>query len=287
MFYLILVTIIWGFSFSLIAQFLTGVNIGFSTFSRVLLAFILFIPFMQWRAVSNRIKFNLIIIGAIQIGLMSLFYYASFRYLSVPDILLFTIFTPIYIAILYDLIKYKRIHFLSFMFVLMAVLGAGIIRYQTLSADFFIGFVLIQAANLCFALGQVYYKLLCERQVFEQKQAFIWFYVGALIVTFCFFLFNAKGAQYPTNTAQWLTLLWLGVGASGAGYFLWNYGATKVSAGVLAMMNNAVIPIGLLINVMIFHQQLEWIRFFIGSAILLLAFVLHGIYARKNDPYSL
>jgi drug/metabolite transporter (DMT)-like permease len=33
-------------------------------------------------------------------------------------------------------------------------------------------------------------------------------------------------------------LVWLGVVASGLGYFMWNYGATQVDAGTLGIMNN-------------------------------------------------
>ena len=38
---------------------------------------------------------------------------------------------------------------------------------------------------------------------------------------------------------QWSVLVWLGVVASGLGYFMWNYGATQVDAGTLGIMNNA------------------------------------------------
>ncbi len=38
----------------------------------------------------------------------------------------------------------------------------------------------------------------------------------------------------------------LGVVASGLGYFMWNYGATRVDAGTLGIMNNVHVPAGLL-----------------------------------------
>ncbi|MFM7261548.1 MAG: hypothetical protein ACKO3W_13190, partial [bacterium] len=46
------------------------------------------------------------------------------------------------------------------------------------------------------------------------------------------------------TTPQWLTLIYLGVGASGVGFFLWNVGATKVAPATLAVMNNAKVPLG-------------------------------------------
>ena len=54
--------------------------------------------------------------------------------------------------------------------------------------------------------------------------------------------------QLPTTNLQWGVLIWLGVVASGLGYFMWNYGATQVDAGTLGIMNNMHVPAGLLVN---------------------------------------
>ncbi|PTT48039.1 EamA family transporter, partial [Aeromonas sp. HMWF016] len=63
--------------------------------------------------------------------------------------------------------------------------------------------------------------------------------------------------------------LWLGVGASGLGYFLWNKGATLVSSGVLAIMNNALIPAGLLVNLLIWGKDTDLTRLAIGGVLML------------------
>ena len=64
-------------------------------------------------------------------------------------------------------------------------------------------------------------------------------------------------------------MLWLGVGASGLGYFLWNKGATRVSSGVLAIMNNALIPAGLLVNLLIWGKDTNLARLAIGGLLML------------------
>lgn len=46
-------------------------------------------------------------IGAIQLGLMYVFYYHSFLFLSVPEVLLFTVMTPIYITLINDAFRHK------------------------------------------------------------------------------------------------------------------------------------------------------------------------------------
>lgn len=278
---LILVTLIWAFSFSLIGNYLSNIDISFSTFSRIFLAFLVFIPFIRWNLIANRLKLDLMCVGAVQIGLMYLFYYTSFRYISVPDILLFTIFTPIYIALIYDWIKFKQIRISYLWMIALAVLGAATIRYQTPKQNFLVGFLLIQFANLCFAWGQVYYKILFERHSFEKKQSMIWFYAGALFITFIVFILSFDPKKLPDCWQQWSVILWLGIIASGIGYFLWNSGATKVNSGILAMMNNAIIPIGILINVFLFHQDINWIRFLLGSFIIVIALLLHAKQLKK------
>lgn len=64
---------------------------------------------------------------------------------------------------------------------------------------------------------------------------------------------------------QWGVLVWLGVVASGLGYFMWNYGATQVDAGTLGIMNNVHVPAGLLVNLAIWQQQPHWPSFLIGG----------------------
>ena len=66
-------------------------------------------------------------------------------------------------------------------------------------------------------------------------------------------------------------LLWLGIAASGIGYFLWNKGATKVDQGALAIMNNALVPAGLLVNLLIWNRDVDLLRLVAGGALILMA----------------
>ncbi len=112
-------------------------------------------------------------IGAIQLGGMYVFYYQSFLYLTVPEVLLFTVMTPIYITLLNDAFEGKfHSHFM--ISAVIATLGAIAIRYNGIDAGFLLGFGLVQGANLCFATGQVCYKRLMKDQEIEQKNSF-WF----------------------------------------------------------------------------------------------------------------
>ncbi|WP_295803384.1 carboxylate/amino acid/amine transporter [uncultured Microbulbifer sp.] len=274
---LILVTLLWAFSFSLIGVYLAGqVDSYFSVLTRVLLATLVFLPFLNWRT-PRRSAVTLMAIGAVQLGLMYLFYYQSFLLLSVPEVLLFTIFTPLYITLIYDLLA-RRFVFWNLLVAAIAVLGAAVIRWNDLNGDYWLGFFVVQGANLCFATGQVAYKQFMQDagargEVLPPRQTFGWFFIGASIVAILAWLLLGK-PQYPSTPTQWGILLWLGAVASGVGYFLWNKGATQVSAGTLAAMNNALIPAGLLVNLLIWNRDADLPRLALGGAIILAAVLL-------------
>lgn len=272
MLYLVGVTILWAFSFSLIGVYLSGqVDPYFAVLSRIVLACLVFVPFL-WRKpglLAFDARFKLITLGALQLGLMYLFYYQSFLLLTVPEVLIFTIFTPVYITLLYDLSK-RRFNQWFFIAALMAVAGAAVMRYDSLTEDYWLGFLVVQAANLCFASGQVGYKLLLEKQpaTLQQHAVFGWFYLGALAVALPAWVLLGSAA-YPVNITQWGVLLWLGLVASGGGFFWWNKGATQVSSGALAVMNNALIPAGLVVNILIWNRDAELSKLIAGSLLLL------------------
>jgi drug/metabolite transporter (DMT)-like permease len=210
-------------------------------------------------------------IGAVQLGLMYLLLYHSFLYLSVAEVLLFTILTPVYISILDYFWRYKKLHLRWLGPALLAILGALVIRYQNLSADFWWGLLLIQAANLCFAFGQVAYRRLDLGSVATQRYNFGWFFVGATIISLLATALFADWNKMPSTTLDYSILVWLGLVASGLGYWLWNAGARQVNANQLAVMNNVLIPAGLVVNFVFWQQQVNWITLAAGSLLILLS----------------
>ncbi len=267
-----LVTLIWAFSFSLIGEFLSGrVDPYLAVSSRMLLALLLFLPWLFKSTSSRAQAFALAAIGAVQLGLMYLFLYHSFLYLSVAEVLLFTILTPVYISVLDYFWRYKKLHLRWLGPALLAILGALVIRYQNLSADFWWGLVLIQAANCCFAFGQVAYRRLDLGSTGSQRYNFGWFFVGATIVSLVATALFADWNKIPSTTLEFGILIWLGLVASGLGYWLWNAGARQVNANQLAVMNNVLIPAGLVVNFVFWQQNVNWWTLSAGSALILLS----------------
>ncbi|MFA1559697.1 carboxylate/amino acid/amine transporter [Aliivibrio fischeri] len=280
--YLLSITLLWAFSFSLIGVYLAGqVDAWFSVLMRIGLATLVFLPFLRPKNISLNTALKLMAIGAIQLGLMYVFYYQSFLYLTVPEVLLFTVMTPIYITLLNDAFEGKfHSHFM--ISAVIATLGAIAIRYNGIDAGFLLGFGLVQGANLCFATGQVCYKRLMKDQNIEQKTVFGFFFIGALIVASTCYLLFGNSEKLPTTSVQWGVLIYLGVIASGMGYFMWNKGATLVNVGVLAVMNNLLIPAGILVNLLIWNRDADILRLSIGGALILLALLVNQKLEKRH-----
>lgn len=255
----------------------------FAAFFRVFLAFLVFLPFLNFK-IQNVIKFKLLGIGALQIGVMYIFYYQSFLYLSVAEVALWTIFTPFYVSLIYDLFA-RRFRVLYFWSIALCVLGAGIIKYGNVSASVVSGFLYVQGANLAFGAGQSLYKVLMEKhRDLEQRDIFGYFHLGAMVVTSVIFFGFGNISFLPKNLTSWVVLIYLGVVASGIGYLWWNKGAVEVDSGFLALMNNALIPAAILVD-LIFHflgfggQNIfdngEILRIVLGLFLMAFSLILH------------
>lgn len=282
--YLSAVTLLWAFSFSLIGVYLAGqVDSWFSVLMRVALASIVFVPFLKFKGVDKSLIIKLMTVGGFQLGLMYCFYYQSFLLLSVPEVLLFTVFTPIYVTLIYDILK-GRFSPWYLVTAAIAVAGAAFIKFAGVNENFLVGFLVVQGANLCFAIGQVGYKYIMESTQVDlpQHSIFGYFYLGALCVATTAFAFMGSLDKLPTTTTQWGVLIYLGLIASGLGYFAWNKGATRVNAGALAVMNNALVPAGLIVNILIWNRDADLSRLAIGGGIILVSLWINETWVKRK-----
>lgn len=262
--YLVVATLVWAFSFSLIGTMLQGVDPYFCAFIRSLFALICFLPLARLQNFQRKRMGALFAIGGLQLGVMYCFYFSAFKYISVTEVLLFTIMTPFYVCLVRDL-THKKINIKAMGCALLSIFGAAIVRYNDINSDFIIGMLLIQGANLCFGIGQYAYSVI-EKNNETKSQSFFAFYLGAAVISG---LAYATIGTRPSPTPEQLALLaYLGFVASGLGYFLWNKGATKVTTASLAVMNQALIPAGIIVNLVFFDGKTDLIRLAIGGAII-------------------
>ena len=274
--FLLIVTLLWAFSFSLIGEYLAGrVDSDFAVLARVLIAALVFLPFTRWRGLPTRLLAGFWLAGALQFGITYLCLYRSFAVLTVPEVLLFTVLTPIYVTLLDDALV-RRFSPWALLAALVAVGGGVIIRFDRLEGEYLLGFILLQVANATFAAGQVLCRRLLVRYPVEQPlhRFFGHFFLGALVLALPSFLLFGDVQKLPQTAVQWGVLVWMGLFATALGLYWWVKGSTRVDAGTLAIMNELHVPAGLLVNLLIWNRDFDLPRLAAGAVVILLAMAL-------------
>lgn len=270
--YLLLVSVIWAFSFGLTKGKLAGLDSAFISAARLGLALLVFLPFLRMRGLDRNLVVKLIAIGALQFGVMYLALNESYRHLAAHQVVLYTLTTPIFVTLLADLFD-RVLHARALAAALLAVVSAALIAVQSANAENTLtGLVLVQIANLSFALGQVLYRRLrFQHTAVRDFDVFALLYLGAVATTLPVALAR-NGFDFPALTGVQIgTLLYLGVLASGACFFWWNLGATRVNAGTLAVFNNAKVPLGVACSLLFFGESADLPRLAVGGALLVAA----------------
>ena len=288
--HLILVSFVWAFSFPLIKGHLTGLDPNFVSLARMLLSLLVFLPFLRLRSVDPLTGVKLAFTGAVQFGLMYIAYITSFQYLPAHTIVLLTTTTPLFVTLFND-VSSRKFNGLFFLAASMAFLGGAVIKYpdQPLRASL-MGIVLVQVSNIAFAFGQLYYKQLSTKSsAWSDRSVFALLYLGAVILTALFSVFTTPFSRLDITVAQGLVLVYLGIIASGVCFFLWNKGARFVNEGMLAIMNNLKIPLGIIASLILLGESTDYVRLVIGFGLMVGAAYLcerPGRLPAKQSVYS-
>ena len=270
--YLLIVSCVWAFSFGLIKGQLTGIPADVVASIRLLLCVLTFLPILL---INKQCKpsLKLMLLGALQFGVMYLAYIQSYQYLPGYLVAVFTIFTPLYVFLINAIIS-KSATIKTFIPIVLSISGAAIIVFKSPEQRQFLqGFLLLQVANIAFAIGQVSYKYLAKLQ--SDAENMLWMYIGAALLACSYsFIANDSINLLVISGSQWLALVYLGVIASGVCFYLWNKGSRLVNNATLAVMNNGYVPLAVIFSVTIFAEQADLIRLFIGGSIIGLSIYL-------------
>lgn len=258
MLYLTAVSILWAFSFGLIGSRLAGLDASFVAAVRLALACLCFAPFVRAKGLSRRELLQLCGIGALQFGAMYLCYIRAFAFLPSHLVALFSVLTPLYIVIGYDVLR-RRWRWQLLGCALLSVAGAGVIKFAAPEGSFWIGFGLMQLANIAFGLGQLFYReWRLKRPATRDREAIGVLYAGAAVFAGLYFAIEGDFSKASPTAAQWWVLAYLGVVASGLGFFGWNKGAVESEPGVLAAFNNAVVPLAMAASLWVFGEAADF-----------------------------
>ena len=269
MFYLIVATVCFSLSFGLIKDQLSILPSEFVVFFRLLIASLIFLPFIKKLTLKKHI--TAMFIGVFQFGLMYLMFIKAFKFLQGNEIAILTTTTPVFVAVWSSIFgeKFKLVYILC---ILMSVVGAGIIVWHNMTFNMIVkGIVLMETCNCSFALGQVLWKKFINGNDFNLMSSA---YFGAFLFVLPFAFLNVKFSAVSLKSGQVLSLIYLGVIPTGIGFWLWNKGAEKVKYSTLAVMNNLKIPLGVIFAIFIFHENIDMINFVAGTLIILTSILL-------------
>ncbi len=281
--YLLFVSLIWAFSFGLIKGNLTGIDPNFVAFGRLAVSLLVFLPLWKIRKIEKILAARLILTGTIQFGLMYIFYLAAFQTLKAYEVALFTIFTPLFVTLIDDIFErhFNWVHLVSALIAIAGtwiIVGEGIQSHQIVT-----GFLLVQASNLCYAFGQIYYRrIMVQHSSLRDRDVFGFLYLGATIITAIVVIFFVPIPSIQLTGKQWLTIGYLGAVASGLGFFLWNLGARKVNTGTLAVFNDLKIPLAVVVSLVFFKENTNIPVLISGGAIIMLALAINEANARRT-----
>ncbi len=277
---LFIVSLIWAFSFGLIKDRLAGLDANFVAAARLLIALVIFLPFLRPGRLPRKLGLRLAAIGAVQYGLMYITYIAAFRFLKAYEVALFTIFTPLYVNLFNDLLN-RHFKPLNLLTASLAVLGTGIISYSGVGAhDLLTGFLLVQVSNLCFAFGQVAYQRWMGTSLpGGDLKVFSLLYLGGFATAGMAAAALTHWRDLVVNPAQAWTLVYLGAIASGLSFFLWNYAARRVETGILAIFTDLKVPLAVAVSLLVFGEKTDPLRLAIGG---LLAIAALGVQEWSN-----
>lgn len=271
---LLLVSFVWAFSYGLIGSRMAGLDTTALATLRLALSLVTFLPFFRTNGLSRGTMLRLMGIGAAQFGLMYLLYQRSYLYLPSHTIVLFTLTTPLYVA-LCDALVQRQVRWRYLLAALLALAGAATVTFQG-SAEgkkVLTGFVIMQLSNLCFGAGQIAWRRERARLPIKGNDASLFAlpYLGAVVTAGIGSLFVTDWSALHPTTQQWLILVYLGVLSSGVCFFWWNLGATRVNAGTLAVFNNAKVPLGVACSLLFFGEHADLLQLVISGALMLLA----------------
>jgi drug/metabolite transporter (DMT)-like permease len=272
---LVFVSLMWAFSFGLIRRYLVSLDSAAVALLRLCLSCLVFLPWLRLRGIGVTMAAGLAAIGAVQFGLMYLLYLEAFQSLAAHQVAVLTLLTPMFVG-LFDAALARKLFLRPLCAAALAVVGAMIIMAaRPLGHAEWRGILLVQASNACFALGQLLFKRLHSKySKAHTTQWFAWMYLGATLIALPYAASRLPHALGVVTSTQALVIGYLGIVASGLGFFLWNRGATQVNTATLAVMNNAKIPLGVAVSLVVFGERTDYIRLAAGAVLIGIALVI-------------
>lgn len=272
---LLTASVLWAFSFGFIKKFMGHIDPIWLSTIRLWCASLIFFPFFLKNKVFHGF-WRWITLGALQFGLMYVTYISSFKYLQAHEVVLFTVLTPLWITLIHGVLEKE---FEAFTF-LLVVLSVGVSFWLVYSPirwrEIALGFLWVQASNICFGLGQVLFiRWKHQFSLSYSPGVFFLLFFGGFFISLLLFMLKKSPYPPPLNTRDYSILIYLSLFATTVGFYVWNKGLLKVSAGTVAIFNNLKIPLGMVVSLVFFDGKVNFFKLIISSMLMVIFLALH------------
>lgn len=271
MWQLLLASFLWAFSYSINKQTLTGTNPFVVSLIFCTISSIIFAPCLKIKNLSIKSIAQILYLGAIEFGLMYVFFQSSFFFLDAYEIAILLITTPIYVVLLDGILNKQSLALPCFLASICILLSFSLLNGCDYSFNGY-GLILTQGSNISFALGQVLLKRFFEKHAeIDLRSIMSLLYLGGGC-TCLIFILVINHTYLPLTFSSSLYACLLGIICCGVCHYLWDAGVLAVKTPVLAVMNNVQIPLSILISTFFFGEKFDFYKMF--TAILMIAFIL-------------
>lgn len=252
---LFLASLLWSVSFALIGTL--EVDPTILTALRLGLAALVIAPFTLSRRARGKPAaaraVQLMLIGALQYGVMYLLIHRAYGYLAGHEVALLTITTPLFVIFVEGYV-HRHPPARAWGAAALAVSAAFVLRMDGVHGllegdDYWLGVGLVQAANLAWAAGIVLYRRI-ESPATATPTRFGWMLIGGFLLALPFAVAAVEPSDLQLSAGDLGKVAYLGLVPSGLAFFLWNRGATQVSVGTVAVMNNLKVPLAVAVALM-------------------------------------
>ena len=172
-------------------------------------------------------------------------YIKAFHYIPSHLVALFNVLTPVYVVLIHDL-RHLQLHPAGLAAALLSVAGATILRAKDVQlSNIWTGFILMQAAGIAFAFGQVAYRDWKRAQhALKDREVFALLTLGGASFAWLVAALLGDWDALPTTAGQWTALVYLG--ERPARILALEQRGRPHSPGTLAAFNNAVVPLAII-----------------------------------------
>lgn len=176
--------------------------------------------------------------------------------------------TPVVVLVLSRIFLGERITALKSAGVLLAFLGVFIVIFErgiSLSSQYTYGNLVVLLAVIIWGLFTIFGRPMVVKYGALQTISLAAFLGG--IMLFPFGLLSASEFNFSSlNSADWLGILYLGIGTSVISYVMWYYALRRIEASKLAVFSNGQPIVAALLSIAFLHYSITDV-FLIGGTI--------------------